>query len=340
MPEAAVRDTAVHDTAVHETAVHETAVGETPRLSMRPAVADALADLGDRHPELVVMAADGHALGAAFARRHPRRFIDVGIAEANLVGVASGLARDGHRVLVGTMAPFLVRRAAEQIRLDVCRAGLDVTFVGVGGGVAYGMLGATHHTPEDLGAMAAMPMDLVLSPVDAHDAAWAVREAVGHPGPAYVRLGAREDEVVFRGDEPFSSDRPREFGAPDGGTLVLAMGATVPEAVRAAEGATAAGRPTRVLAPAGLAPFPAAEIVRAADAVSAVITVEEHLPHSGLAARTALALAGRWRGRFTALAVDGRRPALVGDRAELFRRHGIDASAVTRAIFDTDRDLE
>jgi transketolase len=306
---------------------------------MRPAVAETLAELGDRHPELVVLAADGHALATTFARRHPRRFIDVGIAEANLVGVASGLARDGHRVVVGTMAPFLVRRAAEQIRLDVCRAALDVTFIGVGGGLAYGPLGATHHTTEDLGAMAAMPMDLVLNPVDAHDAAWAVRQAVAHPGPAYVRLGAREDEVVFRGDEPFAPDRPREFGPPDGTTLVLAMGATVPEAVRAAREATAAGRPTRVLALAGPAPFPAAAVVRAARDASAVITVEEHLPHGGLAARTALALAGHWHGRFTALAVDGR-PAPVGDRRELFRFHGIDASAVTRAIFDTDRDLE
>lgn len=305
---------------------------------MRPAVAETLAELGDSCPELVVMAADGHALAGAFARRHPRRFIDVGIAEANLVGVASGLARDGHRVAVGTMAPFLVRRAAEQIRLDVCRAGLDVTFIGVGGGLAYGALGATHHTTEDLGAMAAMPMGRVLNPVDAHDAAWAVREAVAHPGPAYVRLGAREDDVVFRGDEPFSCTRPRDFGEP-GGALVLAMGATVPEAVRAARHATGAGRPTRVLALAGLVPFPAPAVVRAAREASAVITVEEHTPENGLAARTALALAGHWQGRFTALAVDGR-PAPVGDRAELFRFYGIDASSVTRAIFDTDRDLE
>ncbi|MBM2620377.1 hypothetical protein JIG36_33185 [Actinoplanes sp. LDG1-06] len=316
----------------------DTITAERPRAGMRPVVADVLADLGEQFPDLMVLAADGHALAAGFARRFPRRFIDVGIAEANLVGVAAGLARDGHRVVVGTMAPFLVRRAAEQIRLDVCRPGLDVTFLGVGGGLSYGTLGATHHITEDLGAMAAMPGTRVLCPVDRHDAAWAVRAAVRHRGPAYVRLGARDDEIVFQGDEKFSWDAPQILGAA-GPALVVALGATVGDAVRAAERAGAAGLPARVLALTVLEPFPTEQILGAARAASTVVTVEEHVAASGLGARTAMALAGRWQGRFTALAVDGR-AAPVGDRAELFSFYGIGEDTITRALVGPETDPE
>ncbi|MGW1615819.1 transketolase family protein [Streptomyces sp. NPDC002285] len=302
---------------------------------MRPVVAQTLVDLGSRFADLVVMAADGHALGALFAERFPERFIDVGIAEANLVGVASGLARGGYKVVVGTMAPFLVRRAFEQIRLDVCQPGLDVTFLGVGGGLAYGSLGPTHHIVDDLGLMAAMPDCPVFAPVDIHDARWAVAEAVSRPGPAYVRLGARDDEIVHHGGERFSCDEPLSFG--DAGEhLVLAIGATVPEALRAAADATASGHRVRVLALAGLSPFPAQAVRRAAQTASSVISVEEHDPASGLGARTAIELAGWWHGKFTALGVDARHgPA--ADRTELFRFHGIDSRALARVLLGIDR---
>jgi transketolase len=306
--------------------------------SMRPVCADVLAELGDGDPDLVVMAADGHAWASTFARRHPRRFIDVGIAEANLVGVASGLARQGRRVVVGTMAPFLVRRAAEQIRLDVCRAGLNVTMIGVGGGLGYGALGATHHVAEDLGVMATMPHIRVYSPADIHDAAWSVREAVLRPGPAYVRLGARNAATVYRAGEPFSADRPRRFGEP-GHALVVATGATVVEAVRAARRASAAGLRTEVLALTVVHPFPAEQVLHAAMAAGTVVTVEEHRACGGLGAATALALAGRWHGRFTVLAVDGA-PAPATDQAGLFRFYGIEAGAITHALLDGDTRAE
>ncbi|MFE9499903.1 transketolase family protein [Streptomyces collinus] len=297
---------------------------------MRPAVAQMLADLGGQHSNLVVMAADGHALGAQFAERFPKRFIDVGIAEANLVGVASGLARGGYKVVVGTMAPFLVRRAFEQIRLDVCQPGLDVTFLGVGGGLAYGSLGATHHIVDDLGVMAAMPDCHVFAPVDVHDARWAVAEAISRAGPAYVRLGARDDEIVYHGRERFSCDEPLSFGQA-GDHLVLAMGATVPEAVRAATDATVSGGRVQVLAVTCLSPFPAQAVRRAAQTASSVTSVEEHDPASGLGARTAIELAGWWHGNFTALGVDCR-PGPIADRAELFGFHGIDSRALARVL--------
>ncbi|MFH8982902.1 transketolase family protein [Streptomyces varsoviensis] len=301
-----------------------------PTASMRPAVARVLTEAAHERPGLVVLGADGHGLAMGVRSAFPERYIDVGIAEPNLVGVASGLARAGHAVVVGTMAPFLVRRAQEQIRNDVCNPNLDVTFLGVGGGLGYGTLGPTHHAPEDLGSFAAMPNTLVLCPADATEAAWAVREALDWPGPAYVRLGAREDAVLYPDTEPFDLGRGRPL-RPARDALALAMGAGVAVALRAADLLAADGVGLGVLALSALKPFPADEIRAAAASTGVVAVVEEHLDATGLAARTALALAGTWRGRFLVHALDDRYPP-VGDRAELLAFYGVDARSVGSAV--------
>jgi transketolase len=301
-------------------------------VAMAPVVAGLLADLGDQLPDLMVLAADGRALATPFAKRHPERFIDVGIAESNLVGVAAGLARAGHRVVVCGMAPFLVRRAAEQLRIDVCRPGLNVTVLGVGGGLGYGTLGATHHVTEDAGAFAVMPGTRVYCPADIHDAAWAVRDAVLGSGPGYVRLGAREDEVVYPAGTAFSGGEPQSFGAP-GDALAVATGGTVAHAIRAAEHARRQGLQVQVLGLTQVFPFPAAAVLRAAAGARTVVTAEEHYAQGGLGSHAALAMVGRWHGRFRALAVDGR-PAPTQNRPGLFRFFGIDSSAIADALLD------
>lgn len=297
---------------------------------MRPAVAATLLELGREVEDLVVLAADGRALALPFARAFPERFIDVGIAEANLVGVAGGLARSGRPVVVCGMAPFLVRRAAEQLRIDVCGPGLDVTVIGVGGGLGYGDLGASHHAPEDLGSLASMPSTRVYCPADVHDARWAVRQAVLGAGPAYVRVGARDDVVVHSAQDTFSPGGRLEAQSHDD-VLVIAAGATVAQAHAAARAARAQGVRVAVLSLVLLSPFPAAAVREAARGSRRVITVEEHLSPSGIGAQAALALAGVWSGDFTALAIDGRPPPPV-DREGLFAFYEIDSAAVLRTI--------
>lgn len=305
-------------------------VAARPRLAMRPVVAQTLLELGREHDDLVVVAADGRALAMRFAAELPDRFIDVGIAEANLMGVAGGLARTGRRVVVCGMAPFLVRRAAEQLRLDVCGPGLDVTVIGVGGGLGYGALGASHHAPEDAGSLAAMPGTRVFCPADVHDARWAVREAVRGGGPSYVRLGARDDAVVHDATDVFSGtgalhgpDRPEVLVVTTGGTLAPAL-----EAVDAARGRAVAAS---VLHLTQVTPFPAPAVREAARGARRVVTVEEHLAASGIAAQTALALCGAWQGEFVPLAVD-RRPPPVAERDDLYGFYGIDAASVLEAV--------
>ncbi|MBS2533098.1 hypothetical protein KGQ20_09945 [Catenulispora sp. NF23] len=311
------------------------AAGQPSYAPMRPAVANVLLEAADTDPRLVVLGADGHALAAGVREHHPERYVDVGIAEANLVGVASGLARAGRRVVVCAMAPFLVRRAAEQIRNDVCNAGLNVTFVGVGGGLGYGTLGPTHHCPEDLGFFAALPYTRVYCPADAIDACWAVRSALAGPGPAYVRLGAREDRIVHDPDKPFDAAGGLLL-RPPGDALAVATGIGVGIALDAADRLADTGRQLGVLALTAVKPFPRERLVALAAGVGTVLTVEEHLETGGIGASAARALAGGWTGRFATHAVGDDYPPL-GDRGELLAHYRITADHVISSLSDTDR---
>lgn len=302
---------------------------------MRPVVAAALTRAAERDPSLVVLAADGHALGAGVRAAFPDRFVDVGIAEATLVGVAAGLARSGRRVVVGTMAPFLVRRAQEQVRNDVCEPGLPVTFLGVGGGLSYGTLGPSHHVVEDLGIFAAMPGTQVFCPADPVAAVWSVEAALRLDGPAYVRLGAREDEVVFDADAALSANTglllPGAAAGSARDALIVASGAGVAVARRAAVDLARRGVWAGVLAVTRVSPFPAAQVQELAASVAAISVVEEHVRGSGLSAATALSLAGRWTGSFRVHAVDDRHPP-IGDRSELLAFYGIDDASVVAGV--------
>lgn len=301
------------------------------RAAMRPAVAGALRRLGHEMDDLVVVAADARALAVPFATDFPDRFIDVGIAEANLMGVAGGLARTGRPVVVCGMAPFLVRRAAEQLRLDVCVPGLPVTVLGVGGGVAYGDLGASHHAPEDLATMASMPGTQVYCPADVHDARWSLARAVTSGGPAYVRLGAREDAVVHDEDDDFSPAGTLR-GDADYDILVVAAGATVAPALDATRTARCEGLQAAVLDLVQVHPFPREAVQRAARRARRVVSVEEHVGASGIGAQTALALIGRWEGAFRSLAIGDGVAAPGADRDRLFAAYGIDAPAIHGAM--------
>lgn len=298
--------------------------------SLRAEVASVIADLGRECEDMVVMCADARALAVQFAAQFPSRFIDVGIAEANLLGVAAGVARTGRSVVVCGMAPFLVRRAAEQLRVDVCVPGLDVTVVGVGGGVGYGSLGASHHVPEDLGAVAAMPGTRVYSPADVYDARWAVRDAVRGGGPCYVRLGAREDEVVHASGERFSSEGLLHGTVPCD-ILLIATGATVAPACGAARTTRERGLSVAVLDLVQVGPFPMDAVRASARGARRVVTVEEHYIGSGIGAQTAMALCGWWHGESVFLGIDQRRPPAV-ERDELFSYFGIDQSTVLNAV--------
>lgn len=295
---------------------------------MRKACAAAVADLGEQDPDLVALGADGFSVFTEFAARYPDRFIDVGIAEANLVGIASGLARSGKRVMVATIAAFLLRRAYEHIRNDVCVADLPVTFIGLGGGLAYGRLGPTHHLIEDVALFSMMPNTTVFVPADVHDAVWAVRQAA-NLGPVYVRLGARDDPLVHTGNERFEVGIPHILRA---GTnvAVVANGICVAEALAAADCLAMEGFDAAVVNVHTVKPLAPAALDDALGAVPAVVVVEEHHRSGGLGALAREYCGVRLGDRLALLGVDDRK-APIGTREELLRFYGLDREAIAAA---------
>jgi transketolase len=297
---------------------------------MRAALAPVLADAVEADPRLITLGADGRALFQQVLDRNPSRYVDAGIAEANLVGVAAGLARAGLRPVAAAMAPFLVRRAYEQIRLDVCVPGLPVVLLGVGGGLGYGPLGPTHHATDDVTLMSALPGISVHCPADAADAVSVLQSLLAEPkGPAYVRLSARPDPVLPPDASAGDPCTPRLLRDGDD-VLVLATGRCVAEALDAADRLAADGVAAAVASVTTLHPFPAAATRELAGRRPLVVTVAESLSPGGLGQSAAAAL-GRHGPAVISLHTDHRYPP-VASHQELLRFYGVDGEGIRSAV--------
>ncbi|MEU5810747.1 transketolase C-terminal domain-containing protein [Streptomyces sp. NPDC047718] len=301
----------------------------TAPLTMRAALAVALTEAVDADPALVTLGADGQALFQGVMDRHPRRYVDVGIAEANLVGVAAGLARSGMRPVAAAMAPFLVRRAYEQLRLDVCVPALPVVFLGVGGGLGYGHLGPTHHATDDITLMSALPHMSVHCPADAADAVSVLRALLPADGPAYVRLSARADPVLPAEASHGDPRTPRLLRAGDD-VLLLATGRCVAEALAAADALADDGVDAAVASVTTLHPFPREAVRALARERALVVTAAESLGPGGLGDRTALTL-GREGPPLVRLETDHRHPP-VASHEDLLHFYGVDGRGIRSAV--------
>jgi transketolase len=299
--------------------------------TMRQACSAVMADIAERHPELVALGADGMCVYGEIARRWPARYVDVGIAEANLVGVAAGLARAGKRPFVGSIASFLFRRAYEQIRVDISEPNLPVTLVGVGSGVSYGLLGATHHAPEDIALFRSMPHCTIFSPADLPEAEWALRFAADIEGMTYVRLPAQEEVGV----EPIPPIPPgHELGAPrllrDGSRVaIVATGGMVAHALAAACALHGSGVSPAVIGLPTLRPLDEGALRTLVAPYSRLVSVEDHLVTGGLAsllrdaeiARVPLLALGLPVGSYA-----------IGTREHIHRLNALDRDGIARKV--------
>src|ERR1700760_4170007 len=166
---------------------------------MRNAFADELTKIGDDDHRVIMLSGDiGNRLFDAFKDKHPNRFFNCGVAEAKMTGLAAGLAMNGLRPVTYTITPFVTTRCLEQIRVDVCYHDLPVTIVAVGAGLSYASLGVTHHANEDIAFLRALPGMSVVCPGDAHEVRAALRAAVAHDGPVYIRMGKKNEPLVHQ----------------------------------------------------------------------------------------------------------------------------------------------
>lgn len=166
---------------------------------MRTSFITTLENLAEKNKNIFLLSPDmGFSVFERFRERFPNRFINTGIAEANTIGIAAGLALTGKVVYVYSIVPFVTMRCFEQIRIDLCYQNLDVKLVGVGGGLCYGPAGATHHSIEDIAIMRSLPNMKIVCPGDPQEASFAIEEALKCKGPMYVRLAKTNDPLVHQ----------------------------------------------------------------------------------------------------------------------------------------------
>jgi transketolase len=298
---------------------------------VRDAFFDVLAEVGAEDERVWALTGDlGIGLFDAFEQAAPGRYLNVGIAEQNLVGIAAGLAYAGKVPFAYSIAPFITSRAHDQIRVDVALASANVKLVGVGGGVAYGTLGPTHHAIEDVALMRALPNLTVLTPGDPAEARAAARAAAELDGPVYLRLG-KNGEPRLLPDEPFVVGVARRVRS--GGDVTLATsGPILGEAVAAAEALAAEGVDAGILHFPTIKPFDVDAIAEALEESPLVVAVEEHSVIGGLGSAVAEAIAESGTGgRLRRVGLPDTFAHAVGGRDHLLAHYGLDAAAIAAA---------
>jgi len=234
----------------------------------------------------------GFGVVERFRDRYPDRFVNAGVAEQDMIGLATGMALAGAVVVAYSIANFAILRCLEQIRNDICYHGADVKIVAVGGGLAYGALGVTHHGAEDIAAVRSIPEMRILVPADATESGWAVQTALRTPGPFYVRLGRNGEPPVHR----IPLDAPLELGCAvvlrDGADATLiGIGSVLGAAMQAADALALQGIELRVISMHTVAPLDEDAVLRAARETGVVLTLEEHCITGGLGSAVAEVLA-------------------------------------------------
>ena len=248
------------------------------KIATRAAYGKALEELAAQEPNLVVLDADlsGSTMTKGFGAEHPDRFFDMGIAEANMVGVAAGLATCGKKPFVNSFAMFAAGRAWEQVRNSVAYPGLNVKVVGSHGGLSVGEDGATHQCIEDLAIMRAIPNMTVLCPCDGNEMKQAVKALLAYDGPAYLRLGRLAVETVTDQVEGYEFQIGKGVLLRDGQDVtVVAVGMMVQMALTAADILAEEGISVRVIDMHTITPLDTEILLAAARDTGCIVTSEE-----------------------------------------------------------------
>ncbi|RMD85746.1 MAG: transketolase [Candidatus Dadabacteria bacterium] len=249
---------------------------------MRNAFADELTKIAAENPKVVLLSGDiGNRLFDPYKRSFPDRFFNCGVAEANMIGVGAGMAMTGMRPVAYTIASFITFRCYEQIKIDLCYHNLPLIIVGVGGGLSYASLGATHHSCEDIAILRALPNMTVLCPGDALEVRSLLREALKEQGPVYLRLG-KKNEPTCHSEVP-QLTIGKSYTVKEGDAIcIISTGNTLPISVDAAGILDSKGISTRVESFHTVKPLDRALLKEVFFSYKVVASVEEHSVLGGL----------------------------------------------------------
>lgn len=306
---------------------------------MRKVFNKVLVECAEKDPRIHLVLADiGYGEIEPFARKFPDRYVNCGVMEQHMTGVACGIAMEGNIAITYSIANFPTLRCLEQIRNDVCYHNANVKIVIIGGGVSYGPLGISHHSTEDIAIMRALPNMVVLAPCDKQEAEAATRAMLEHDGPVYYRCGYVGEKDIHRGAIEFELGKAIEVEQGDDCTVIF-TGPIGLDAQNAVHAVREKGIRCRLLSMHTIKPIDREAIVRAARETGRIVTVEEHNLSGGLGSAVAEVLAdeGCLNVRFKRLALPDVFVHEVGSQQYLKEIHGLSQADMERAVLEVCR---
>lgn len=268
---------------------------EEKKIATRQSYGEALVELGKQNPNVVVLDADlaGATKTELFAKQFPDRFLDIGIAEQDLMATSAGLATCGKIPFASTFAVFAAGRAYDQIRNSICYPELNVKIVATHAGITVGEDGATHQMLEDLSLMRTLPNMTVMCTSDDTETKWAIQEIANMQGPVYLRLARMATPILYEKGEEFTIGKAKQIGTGKDGT-VFATGVMVAEAVKAQKLLKEEGIDIRVVDVHTIKPIDEETIITCAKETKKLISIEDHNVIGGLGSAIAEVLTEKY----------------------------------------------
>jgi transketolase len=309
-------------------------VTDGDKLTQAEIYGEVLSQLGDTYPDLIALTADlatSTKIGR-FGRKYPERFINVGIAENSLFGMAAGLAMAGLRPVVSTFAVFTSLRSAEQVRTDICYQNLNVKIISTHAGISFGQAGSTHHCTEDLAVMRSFANMTVIAPADGFETGNALVAALERQGPVYIRIGRGFEPPVYKDQNyPFAIGRAITMHEGSDVTLI-GCGVGVLQAMRAAEVLESQGLSARVLNMHTVKPIDREAVITAVKETRRIVTIEDHNIYGGLGTAVAEVIVESGKAcAFRKLGVPDCF-SIVGYPEDLYHHYGFDADGIVATV--------
>lgn len=301
---------------------------------MRNSFLNELFELAKKDERIVLIVGDlGFGVVTPFMEQLPRQFLNAGVAEQNMTGMAAGMALSGKIAFTYSIGNFPTMRCLEHVRNDVCYHNANVKIVTVGGGFAYGAMGATHHAIEDLAVMRSLPGIMVVAPGDPVESRAATRAITEYSGPCYLRLGKAGEPVVHQAPIRFELGKAIQMREGRDATLI-STGGILRTAVQTAELLAKEGIETRVLSMHTLKPLDTEAVLAAAQETRAILTLEEHSILGGLGSAVAevLAEADIPRVPFKRIGVPPAFSPHIGSQEYMQERHGLTPEAIAKTV--------
>ena len=301
------------------------------KITNRQVICETLLAAAKEDKNIIVACSDSRGSGSmtAFFEQFPAQSVEVGIAEQDLVSISAGLAACGKKVFAVSPACFLSTRSYEQAKVDVAYAETNVTLVGISGGISYGALGMTHHSLQDIAAMAALPGMRVYLPSDRFETKAVVEELLQDEMPAYIRVSRSASEDLYSEDTVFSGGAKVLREGKD--VLLVACGELVAPCLHAAGILEGEGISAGVIDAYCVKPLNEELILKAAEGVKVVITAEEHSPYGGLGSMVAQLLSAKCPKKVVDLSLpDGH--IVTGTQAEAFQYYGLTAEGIAARV--------